>query len=117
LPTYQVSANYNDADQPMTVTTSTNPAGQGYTTTNVYDGTSGALIGLSNTGSANPSVASLTFTPRALPNVLTFQTSSGSGALSSEQFGYDANLRPTSTSATWQNGSGTSGTILTQTQL
>jgi YD repeat-containing protein len=48
--------------------------------------------------------------------VLTSQTSSGSGTLASEQFSYDANLRLTSTSATWQNGSGSSGTILSQSR-
>jgi RHS repeat-associated protein len=48
--------------------------------------------------------------------VLTFQTSLGGGALATEQFGYDANLRPTSASATWQNGSGSSGTILSQSR-
>src|SRR5579863_194572 len=116
LPTYQSSASYNDADQSTTTTTSTSPAGQGYTTTNVYDGTTGALIGLSNSGSATPNVASLTFTPRALPSILTFQTASGGGALASEQFSYDATLRPTSTSATWLSGSGTSGMILSQSR-
>ena len=113
LPTYQISASYNDADQPTTVTTSTNPAGQGYTTTNVYDSTSGALIGLSNTSSANANVATLTFTPRAQINTVTYLTTASTG-LSSEQFGYDANLRPTSASATWLSGSGSSGTILSQ---
>jgi hypothetical protein len=44
-----------------------------------------------------------------------FQTSTGS-ALANDQFGYDANLCPTSTSATWQSGSGTSGTILSQSR-
>jgi RHS repeat-associated protein len=73
-------------------------------------------MGLSNTSSATPSVVSLTFTAHGLPNILTYQTSSGSGALASEQFSYDANLRPLGTSATWQNGSGSSGTILTQSR-
>jgi len=115
LPTYQLSTSYNDADQPTTVTTSTNPAGQGYTTTNVYDSTSGALIGLSNTSSATANVATLTFTPRALINTVTYLTTAGTG-LSSEQYSYDANLRPTSASATWLSGSGSSGTILSQSR-
>ena len=115
LPTYQLSTSYNDADQPTTVTTSTNPAGQGYTTTNVYDSTSGALIGLSNTSSANANVATLTFTPRVQINTLTYLTTAGTG-LASEQFGYDATLRPTSASATWLSGSGSSGTILSQSR-
>ncbi len=115
LPTYQVTTGYNDANQPTTTTTSTSPAGQGYTTTNVYDSTSGALIGLSNTSSANANVATLTFTPRALINTVTYLTTASTG-LSSEQFGYDANLRPTSASATWLSGSGSSGTILSQSR-
>jgi RHS repeat-associated protein len=113
LPTYQVTTGYNDADQPTTTTTSTIPAGQGYTTTNVYDSTTGALIGLSNTGSANADVATLTFTPRAQINTVTYLTTSSTG-LSSEQYSYDANLRATGVSATWLSGSGSSGTILSQ---
>src|SRR5262249_12973189 len=50
-----------------------------------------------------------------LINTMTFLTTSSTG-LASEQFSYDANLRPTSTSATWLGGSGTSGTILTQSR-
>ncbi len=115
LPTYQVTTSYNDADQPTTTTTSTSPAGQGYTTTNVYDSTTGALIGLSNTGSANANVATLTFTPRALINTITYLTTASTG-LSSEQFSYDANLRVTGATATWLSGSGTSGTILSQSR-
>src|SRR5260221_4029953 len=113
LPTYQITSSYNDANQPTTTTTSTNPAGQGYTTTNVYDSTTGALIGLSNTGSANANVATLTITPRAQINTITYLTSSSTG-LSSEQYSYDANLRATGVSATWLSGSGNSGTILSQ---
>jgi len=113
LPTYQKTTNYNDANQPTTTVTSTNPTGQGYTTTNVYDSTTGALIGLSNTGSPNANVATLTFTPRALINTITYLTTTGTG-LSSEQYSYDANLRPTGASATWLSGSGSSGTILSQ---
>ena len=77
LPTYQLAASYNDADQLTTTSTSTNPAGQGYTTTNVYDSTTGALVGLGKTGSANATVASLTFTPHVLINTITLQTTTG----------------------------------------
>ncbi len=115
LPTYQVTTGYNDADQPTTTTTSTNPTGQGYTTTNVYDSTTGALIGLSNTGSANANVATLTFTPRALINTITYLTTA-STELSSEQYSYDADLRATGATATWLSGSGNSGTILSQSR-
>ncbi len=113
LPTYQVTTGYNDADQPTTTVTSTSPVGQGYTTANVYDSTSGALIGLSNTGSATANVATLTFTPRALINTVTYLTTASTG-LSSEQYSYDANLRSTGATATWLSGSGSSGTILSQ---
>ncbi len=114
LPTYQRATSYNDANQPTTTTTSTSPAGQGYTTTNVYDSTTGALIGLSNTGSANANVATLTFTPRAQINTVTYLTTASTG-LSSEQYSYDANLRATGATATWLSGSGSSGTIFSQT--
>ncbi len=87
----------------------------GYTTTNVYDSTSGALIGLSNTGSATANVATLTFTPRALINTVTYLTTASTG-LSSEQYSYDANLRATGDTATWLSGSGSSGTILSQSK-
>ncbi len=115
LPTYQVTTGYNNANQPTTTTTSTSPAGQGYTTTNVYDSTTGALVGLSNTGTATANVALLTFTPRAQINTITDYTTSGTG-LSSEQYSYDANLRATGATATWLSGSGNSGTILSQSK-
>jgi YD repeat-containing protein len=118
LPSYQIVSSYNDADQPTTTTTtttSTNPPGQGYTTTNVYDSTTGALVGLSNTGNATANVALLTFTPRAQINTITDYTTTGTG-LSSEQYSYDANLRATGATATWLSGSGSSGTILSQSK-
>jgi len=71
------------------------------------------LIGLSNTGTATANVALLTFTPRAQINTITNYTTASTG-LSSEQYSYDANLRPTGATATWLSGSGTSGTILSQ---
>ncbi len=112
LPTYQVAQSYNDADQPTTTTTSTNPAGQGYTATHLYDSTMGALTGLSN-GSAT--LATLVYNSRAQLDTINFQTSSG-GALASEQFSYDANLRPTGTNGAWLSGSGNSGTLFAQSR-
>jgi RHS repeat-associated protein len=56
----------------------------------------------------------LIYNARAQLDTIAFQTSSGS-ALMNDQFGYDANLRPTSTTATWQSGSGNSGTAYSQT--
>jgi hypothetical protein len=48
-------------------------------------------------------------------DTINFQTTTGS-ALADDQFGYDANLRPTSATATWQSGSGTSGSMLSQSR-
>ncbi len=113
LPSYRVQYSYNDANQPTTTATSTSPSGQGYTTTQVYDSTTGVLTGLSNNGTASANLATLLYNARAQLDTLAFQTSSGS-ALLAEQFGYDANLRTTSASATWQSGSGNSGTAFSQ---
>ncbi len=77
--------------------------------------TTGALIGLSNTGNATANVALLTFTPRAQINTITDYTTTGTG-LSSEQYSYDANLRSIGATATWLSGSGSSGTILSQSK-
>jgi len=113
LPTYQLATSYNDADQVTTTTTSTNPAGQGYTTTQVYDANMGALTGLSNNGNNTANLATIGYNARAGIDTIYFKTSTGS-SLATEQFGYDANLRTTSTTTTWQGGSGQSGTILSQ---
>jgi RHS repeat-associated protein len=112
LPIYQLVASYNDADQVMTATTSTIPSGQGFTTTVAYDNT-GALYGLSNNSTSTPNLATLVYNARAQLDTINFQTSTGS-ALAADQFGYDANLRPISATATWGSGSGSSGTILSQ---
>ncbi len=114
LPTYQLAQSYNDANQPTTTTTSSTPSGQGTTTTQVYDSTTGVLTGLSNNGTASADLATLVYNARAQLDTISFQTSSG-GALMGEQFGYDANLRTTSATASWQGGSGNSGTAFSQT--
>jgi YD repeat-containing protein len=112
FPTYQLALSYNDADQPTTTTTSSNPSGLGYSFTTFYDSTTGALTGLgTNTSSAN--LATLSYNLNALPNTYNFQSSTGT-ALAQEQFSYDPNLRITNATATWQSGSGTSGTIYNQ---
>src|SRR6266571_4191401 len=113
LPTYQLALSYNDADQLTTATTSTIPSGQGYTFTQVYDSTTGVLTGLSNNSSSTANLATLIYNARAQLDTINFQTTTGT-ALAGEQFGYDANLRPTSMTATWQSGSGTNGTIFSQ---
>ena len=114
LPTYQLAVAYNDANQVTTTTTSTTPTGQGYTATLAYDST-GVVSGLSNNTSNTPNLATLTYNARAQLDTIHLLTSSG-GALANDQFGYDANLRAMSVSATWQGGSGQSGTILSQTR-
>jgi len=120
LPTYQLSEQYTDADQPLTTQTSTiNGQGQNtpqYTETDVYDSTLGVLTGQGNTISpTNADLASITYNVNALPSKLSFQTSTG-GNLASEQFSYDGDLRPTEEAATWQNGSGQSGTFFDNAQ-
>jgi len=113
LPSYKVQYSYNDANQLTTTQTSTSPSGQGYTTTQVYDSTTGVATGLSNNGTASANLATLVYNARAQLDTLNFQTSTGT-ALLAEQFGYDANLRTTSASASWQSGSGNSGTAFSQ---
>jgi len=48
-------------------------------------------------------------------NTVTYLTTASTG-LSSEQYSYDADLRATGATATWLSGSGSSGTILSQTR-
>ncbi len=113
LPSYKMQESYNDANQVTTITTSTNPAGQGYTTTQVYDSATGVQTGLSDNGTATADLATLSFNARAQLDTVSFQTSSGT-ALASEQFSYDANLRATGANSIWLSGSGTSGTVFNQ---
>jgi RHS repeat-associated protein len=96
-----------------TATTSTIPSGQGFTTTQVYDSTTGVETGLSNNGTATATLATLSYSSQAQLASLNF-LSSTSGALATEQFGYDGNLRLSSMTASWQGGSGNSGTIFSQ---
>ncbi len=116
LPTYQLTQSYNDADQPVTTTTSvTNQSGLGYTFTRVYDGTTGVLTGLSTNGSAQANLASLSYNVNALISSIATLSSTGS-SLASEAFSYDGDLRPVEASATWQAGSGQSGTFFDEAQ-
>ncbi len=114
LPSFKVQYSYNDANQLTTTQTSTSPSGLGTTTTQVYDSTTGVETGLSNNGTANANLATLAYNAQAQLAGLNFQTSTGS-ALSAETFGYDGNLRPQSATASWQSGSGNSGTQFSQT--
>ena len=113
LPTYQQALSYNDANQLTTTTTSSNPSGLGYTFTNFYDSTTGVPTGLGNKCSSTANLATQSYNANALLNTLSLQTSTGT-ALASEQFSYDSNLRPTGATASWQSGSGNTGTILSQ---
>ncbi|HEU5381384.1 MAG TPA: RHS repeat-associated core domain-containing protein, partial [Ktedonobacteraceae bacterium] len=114
LPIFQLTQAYNDADQPTT--TNTNASGYGYTFTQVYDATTGVLTGLSNNAGTTANLATLAYNVNALPSQISFQTSTGSSGLAIEQFGYDGDLRPTSTSAIWASGSGQSGNLFNQTR-
>ncbi len=118
LPTYQLASSYDDANQVTTVATSTVTANgnatPGYTMTQVYDQTSGMLVGLGNTRSQNANLASVLYNENALVSSINFATNTDNATVASEQFSYDGDLRPIETNATWQSGSGTSGTILDQ---
>ena len=118
LPTYQLASSYDDANQLTTVATSTVASNgnstPGYTMTQVYDQTTGMLVGLGNTNSQNANLASVLYNENALVSTINFVTNTGNAMVASEQFSYDGDLRPIETNATWQSGSGTSGTILDQ---
>jgi YD repeat-containing protein len=115
LPSYQETMLYNDADQ--LTTTSTTGSG-GYTFTNVYDATNGVLQGLSNNTNSTANLASLTYNEYAQLGSITQLNGavSSPASLASETFNYDANLRPTSLSASWLPGSGNSGQILSNSR-
>jgi RHS repeat-associated protein len=55
----------------------------------------------------------VSYNARGLQDTIVFQNTTGT-ALASEQFQYNANLRPITTTATWQSGSGLTGNIFTQ---
>ncbi|WP_052890442.1 RHS repeat-associated core domain-containing protein [Thermogemmatispora carboxidivorans] len=117
LPTYQQQISYNDADQVTTTTASTSVAGDpGYSFTQVYDPDAGTLVGLSPTTGSSPLLASVTYNARALPDTVTIQTASGNAPAATEQFSYDADLRPVAVQALWGSGSGQSGSIFSQTR-
>ncbi len=115
LPSYQETMLYNDADQ-LTTTSTTGSAG--YTFTNVYNSTNGVLQGLSNNTNSTANLASLSYNEFAQLGSITQLNGavSSPASLASETFNYDANLRPTSLSATWLPGSGNSGQILSNSR-
>lgn len=113
LPIYQEQTAYNNANQPTTTQTTAGGAA-GSTFTQVYDGTTGLVTGLSNntTGAAN--LASLSYEQHGLVSDLNFLVLSGGAAVNlvNDHLSYDGDLRPVGTTATWQqSGSGTTGII------
>ena len=117
LPSYQLSFLYNDANQ--VTTTNTLAGSAGYTFNSIYDPTNGALQGLSNSSTTTANLATLTYNEYAQLSGLTLLNgaSSSPANIASEQFSYDANLRPTSLAATWLPPSGNSGQILAQSRV
>ncbi len=113
LPSYLAQSSYNDADQQTKTVTSTNPAGQGYTTYTIYDSTNGWLNGIGKTSASVVDLASFSYDVHAQVSDVNFKTSTNS-ALLDDSFTYDRNLRPTSVTATWRTGSGNSGTVFSQ---
>ncbi|GCE11998.1 hypothetical protein KTT_18570 [Tengunoibacter tsumagoiensis] len=110
LPTYSETQAYNDANQVTTTQTRANGTG-GYTFTQAYDSTTGQVKGLSNNATGVANLATLSFEPvHSLTSDLTFQTTTGN-VLVDDQFTYDGNLRPSGTTATWQSGSNSTGTL------
>lgn len=85
-------------------------------TTQVYDTATGVQIGLSNNNNTvTANLATVSYNNSALPGTLTFLSSTG-GAIASEQFSYDNDLRVSSGSACWTSlgCGGTNGTIFSQ---
>ncbi|HLG63995.1 MAG TPA: RHS repeat-associated core domain-containing protein [Ktedonosporobacter sp.] len=112
LPTYQENVSYNDANQ--LTTTQTTVGGQaGYTFSQAYDSTTGLLTGLSNNTTGTANLATVGYDAQGDVSDINFQTTTGT-ALANDHFTYDGNLRPATASATWQSGSGSSGTIFSQ---
>ncbi len=112
FPQYQEALSYNDADQ-ATMTQTTVGGSTGYTFTQSYDSTSGVLNGLSNTSTGNQSLAALSYNAQDQLSTLLLKSTTGTN-LAQVAYTYDGNLRPTNASATWQSGSGQSGTIFSE---
>ncbi|HZR39854.1 MAG TPA: RHS repeat-associated core domain-containing protein, partial [Ktedonobacteraceae bacterium] len=109
LPTYQKHLSYNDDDQ-LTMTQTTVGGATGYTFTQVYDSTTGKLTGLSNNSTGAANLASLGYNVNGLISDINFMTTTGT-VLANNHITYDGDLRPVGANATWQGGSGTTGTI------
>jgi RHS repeat-associated protein len=116
LPLYQEAMSYNDANQ--VTTTSTTDGSAGYSFTSIYDPTNGVQQGLSNNSLSTANLATLSYNEYAQLASITLLNGASSSptSIASEQYSYDANQRPTSLSANWLPGSGTSGQILNQSR-
>ncbi len=109
LPQYEQTSSYNDANQLMT--TQTTVGGQtGYTFSQAYNSTTGTLNGLSNNSVGVANLATLSYNAQNQVSDVNLLNSTG-GTLADNNFQYDGDLRLAGTTATWQSGSGQSGTI------
>jgi YD repeat-containing protein len=112
LPTYKQTQTYNTADQAVTTQTTVGTS-TGSTFSNAYDSTTGLLAGLSNTTTSTANLATQSYNVYGLVSDINFQATTGT-QLATEHFDVDGNLRPAATAATWQSGSGSSGTIFSE---
>lgn len=109
LPTYQKTQGYNTANQPTTTQTTVN--GQpGYTFTQAYQSTAGTLIGLSPTSSGVANLVRQNYNEHGLVGTLEYAADDGAW-MATSSFVYDGNLRPITSTATWQPASGSTGSI------
>jgi RHS repeat-associated protein len=112
LPLYEQTSAYNNANQPTTTQT-TNGGQPGFTSTQVYDSTTGVLTGLSSNTTAAANLATLSYNAMGLPGAVNLLTTTGT-ALATTSLLYDGNLRLSGSQSTWQSGSGTTGTIFSE---
>jgi hypothetical protein len=97
------------------MTQTTAGASAGYTFSQAYDSTTGQLTGLSNNGTGVANLATRSFNTQGLASDVNFQTTTGT-QLANDHFVFDGDLRPASTTATWQSGSGATGTIFSSSR-
>jgi RHS repeat-associated protein len=115
LPTYQMTQAYNDANQ--ATTTQTTVGGKtGYVFSQTYDSTAGLINGLSNNRVGVANLVTLGYDIHGQISDINFQTTTET-ALANDHFGVDGNLRAASTTGIWQSGSGSSGTIFSNSRV
>ncbi len=112
LPSYQVIQDYNDANQPTR--TQAAPSNQpGYIHTFSYDSTTGQLSGVLMSNGLP--LATLGYNAQGLISDINYMSTTQT-ALATEHFTYDGDLRQASVTASWQGGSGSSGTIFSDSR-